>query len=271
MLEKIINIAVGAGEIVMNLRKEGFQTQTKKDSFDFVTSADIESEKYILKRLSEEFPDYSILAEEKGRVGNNISSVWMVDPLDGTKDFKNGGTGFSIMIGLCQDGKPVLGVVYAPAKNLLYYSLKGHGSYLRIDGKDQRLNVSQKKYLKDAVMVTRIPHGEKREEDKFEELLDVKERVPESSVGIKLGLIASGKADFHVNTNFRASKWDTCAPQIILEEAGGMITDLYGHTLDYNQLENKWLHSSVASNGVLHNKILDELKNIYPLKNKSAI
>ena len=265
MLKKIINIAIGAGEVVMNLRKEGFQTQTKSDAFDFVTSADIESEKYILKRLSEEFPNDSILSEEKGRTGNNSSRIWMVDPLDGTKDFKNGGIGFSIMIGLCQDGKPVLGVVYAPAKNLLYFSQEGHGSYLRIDEKDHKLSVSQKKYLKDAIMVTRIPHGEKREEDKLEELFDVK-KIKESSVGIKLGLIASGKADFHVNTNFRVSKWDTCAPQIILEEAGGKITDLYGHPLDYNQSENKLLNSFVASNRVLHKSIIEKIKESYSRK-----
>src|SRR3989338_6466244 len=109
MLGKIVDIAVGAGRIVMQIREEGFQTQTKKDAFDFVTSADIKSEAYILKRLSKEFPNDSILSEEKGRIGNKTSRIWMVDPLDGTKDFKNGGTGFSIMIGLCQDGQPVLG------------------------------------------------------------------------------------------------------------------------------------------------------------------
>ncbi len=264
MLEKIIDIAVGAGKIVMKFREKGFQTQTKNDSFDFVTSADIKSEEYIIKRLSKEFPNDSILSEERGRIGNSNSSIWMVDPLDGTKDFKNGGTGFSIMIGLCQDGKPVFGVVYAPAKRLLYFAQKGKGSYLRVDGKDHKLSVSSKKYLKEAIMVTRIPHNEKREEDKFEELFNVKEKIPESSVGIKLGLIASGKADFHVNSNFRANKWDTCAPQIILEEAGGKITDLYGNPLDYNQSENKWSNSFVASNKILHKLIIKKIKESHP-------
>ena len=265
MLKKIISIAVGAGNIVMTLRKDGFRTETKSDSFDFVTSADIKSEEYIIKRLLEEFPEDSILSEEKGKIGNNTSRMWMVDPLDGTKDFKNGGSGFSIMVGLCQDGKPILGVVYAPAKNLIYFAQKGHGSYARQDGNDRRLHVSQIKNLRDSKMVTRIPHGEKRDEDTLEQLFHVKERIPESSVGIKLGLIALGNADFHINTNFRANKWDTCAPQIILEEAGGRITDLYGNSLDYNQLENKWLNSFVASNDVLHKKILDELKKAYPI------
>jgi len=266
MKEKIINIAVEAGNIVMKLRKIGFQTQTKSDAFDFVTSADIESEKYILKRLSEEFPNDSILSEEKGIINNTSSRVWMVDPLDGTKNFKNRGIGFSIMIGLCQDGKPILGVVYAPAKDLLYFSQKGHGSYLRIKGKDHKLCVSTKKFMKEAIMVTRISSGERRAEDELEESFDVKEKIPESSVGIKLGLIASGKADFHVNTNFRANKWDTCAPQIILEEAGGKITDLKDHSLNYNQSETKWLNSFVASNKILHKPILKKIEEFYSRK-----
>ncbi len=266
MLEKIICIAVSAGKIVMKLREDGFRTETKSDSFDFVTSADIKSEEYIIKRLSDEFPEDSILSEEKGKIGNNTSRIWMVDPLDGTKDFKSGGTGFSIMIGLCRDGKPVLGVVYAPAKNLLSFAQKGHGSYVRIDGYDHRLHVSQTKYLKDSIMVTRIPHGEKRDEDRLEQLFDVKERIPESSVGIKLVLIAQGNADIHINTHFRANKWDTCAPQIILEEAGGRITNLHGLPLDYNQTENKWLNSFVASNGILHSKIVGKVKEAYSRK-----
>ncbi|MBS3170614.1 3'(2'),5'-bisphosphate nucleotidase CysQ [Candidatus Woesearchaeota archaeon] len=263
MLEKIIDITVCAGKIVMKMREDGLQTETKSDSFDFVTSADIESEKYIMKRLSEEFPKDSILSEEKGMIKKGLSRVWMVDPLDGTKDFKNGRDGFSIMIGLCENGKPILGVVYAPAKNLLYFSQKGQGSYVRIDGKDHKLKVSKTKYLKDAAMVTRIPHGEKREEDKIEEIFIVKKKIPESSVGIKLGLIASHEADFHINTNFRANKWDTCAPQIILEEAGGKVTDLYGNSLSYTQSDNKWLKSFVASNKVLHEDIIKKIKESY--------
>lgn len=78
-----------------------------------------------------------------------------------------------------------------------------------------------------------------------------------------LGLIASSKADFMVNTNFRACKWDTCAPQIILEEAGGKLTDVHGNAINYVQSENKLLNSYIASNGVLHDKILNVLKKHY--------
>lgn len=264
MLEKVIKIAEEAGEILMKCRKEGFQTKTKKDSFDFVTSADIKSEKFITARLKKEFPEYSILAEEEGQIVLKKSPyVWMVDPLDGTKDFKNGGSGFSVMIGLCYKGKPILGVVCAPAKKLLYYAQKGKGAHIKSDKKECRLHVGKIKYLKEARMVTRIIGGEKREEDALADFFKVKEKIPESSVGIKLGLIAENKADFHISSNARASKWDTCAPQIILEEAGGKITYADGAPLNYNQADNLWKAPFVASNKILHSKIIAEIRKFY--------
>jgi 3'(2'), 5'-bisphosphate nucleotidase len=266
MLEKIIAIAIGAGDIVLDIRKKGFETQTKSDAFDFVTTADLESEKYILNRLSKEFPNDSFLSEEKGKTGHDPARIWMIDPLDGTKDFKNGGDGFSIMIGLCIHGKPSLGVVYAPAKQLLYYAQKGNGSYLRINDKNSRLHVSKIKTLKDARQITRISHGEKRESDELLEYLDVKENIPESSGGLKLGLIAQSKAEFHINTNFRARKWDICAPQIILEEAGGFVSDFEGNLLDYNKHDSLWSAYFVASNSVIHQSVISKIKKYYSEK-----
>lgn len=264
MLEKIITIAIEAGKILMKSRKEGFQIKTKKDSYDFVTSADIKSEEFITSRLKEEFPEDSILSEEEGQIiGKRSSRIWMVDPLDGTKDFKNNGSGFSVMIGLCYEGKPVLGVVYAPAKKLLYYAQKGKGAYVVLDKKEHKLRVGQIRSLEEARMVTRIIGGEKREEDNLVDFFEIKEKIPESSVGIKLGLIAENKADFHISSNARASKWDTCAPQIILEEAGGKITDLYGKSLNYNQADTLWKVSFVASNKIIHNKVIAKIKEFY--------
>lgn len=264
ILEKAIGIAEEAGEIVMEIRKKGFRVDTKKDSYDFVTSADIDSEKFIVSRLREEFPEYSILSEEKGNVeGEKKEGIWMVDPLDGTKDFKNKGSGFSVMIGLCLAGKPELGVVYAPAKKLLYYAQRGKGAYLRKDGKESALHVGSICFLENSRMVTRIAGGEKREDDKLADFLTTAEKIPESSVGIKLGLIAENRADFHISSNSRTSKWDTCAPQIILEEAGGKMTDIRGNPLDYLQADDLWGTPFVASNKVLHHKILAKIKEFY--------
>lgn len=263
MLEKVIAIAIEAGNIIMRVRKEGFETQIKTGPFDVVTTADTKAEEYILQRLMQLFPGDPILSEERGAIGRMQRHGWLVDPLDATKDFKEGGIGFSVMIGRYEDGKPVLGVVYAPAKNILYFGQKGHGSYVRKDEKDYKLAVSSRSYFKDARLVTRIPYEERRVEDKYEKMFRVKERIQEGSIGLKVGLIASGSADFHLSTNFRANKWDTCAPQVILEEAGGVITDFYGNPLDYMQSESRWQHSFVASNGFLHRKVIEKLDGIY--------
>ncbi|MFT4311195.1 MAG: 3'(2'),5'-bisphosphate nucleotidase CysQ family protein [Candidatus Woesearchaeota archaeon] len=261
MLEKIIRIAKEAGNIIINERKKGLVVKTKSSPFDFVTSADEKSETHIIRELKREFPSYQVLAEEQNKeIEQTHSNIWMVDPLDGTKDFKNGGSGFSVMIGLYQNGRPVLGVVYAPDKNIIYYAQKGTGSYMLKDGAEKRIYVSKTSSIEESKVVTRIPHGEIREEDRLVDYFNASQKIPESSVGIKLGLIARGLADFHVSSNSKTSKWDTCAPQIILEEAGGKLTDSKGKPLNYNQKQNLRNRSFVASNGLLHQNIIEKIK-----------
>ncbi len=267
MLEKIIDIAIKAGEIIMYIREKGFETKIKGDSFDFVTSADLASEKYILDELKKEFPDDSILSEEEGKIENNNSRIWMIDPLDGTKDFRNGGNSFSVMIGLCINGEPSLGVVFAPAKDLLYFAEKGKGAYLITGGKKQKLHVNEINDLNNARMIVRIMDTEKRDEnDSLANFFEVKEKISESSVGIKAGLIAKQGAEFFVSSNPRTSKWDTCAPQIILQEAGGEMTDFEGKPLNYNQANSLWGFVFIASNRKLINPIIDKIKQFYSNK-----
>lgn len=266
MIEEIIKIAKEAGKITLEERDKGLEISTKHDDFDFVTSADDKSEKYIIKSLNR-ISGYPVLAEETQNMTSvNEERIWIVDPLDGTKDFKNGGEGFSVMIGLCDKGEPSLGVVYAPAKDLIYYAEKGKGAYLqRGEGKPEKIIVSNVENLEKSAMVTRIKHGELRPEDDFIDSIEVLEKIPESSIGIKLGLISEGKAEVSINTNFRANKWDTCAPQIILEEAGGKITDFNGKRLDYLKESNKWEDSFFATNGNrdLHKEVLKKITENY--------
>lgn len=260
MIEKVIKIAKRAGEEILKIKKEGFQVRTKTSEFDFVTTADLKSEEIILRELKKEFPEDEIISEETdNKITGKNKRVWLVDPLDGTKEFKNGGFGFSVMIGLCVNGIPTLGVVYAPARDLLYYAEKGKGAFIEVKGKASRLEVSRLDNLENSRMVTRIDHGEKRDTDRLIESIKVKEKIPEGSIGLKLGLISSGKAEINIHTN-RLNKWDTCAPQIILEEAGGKITDWKGKKLDYNQTGNCWQNSFIATNGPLHPEILRKVK-----------
>lgn len=262
MIRKVIEIAEKAGQILMKHRGNNLEIKTKADRFDFVTQADLESDSFIRAELSKLFPNDYILSEESDDIPKDFSgNVWMVDPLDGTKDFVNGGGGFSVMVGLCQDGIPVLGVVYAPAKNKLYYAEKNKGAYLKIEDISKKISVSSISNLSQSRVVTRHIHGEQRDSDMMIKAIPKLREIPESSVGVKLGLISEGLADIQVHTNTRGSKWDTCAPQIILEEAGGKLTNHRGEELSYKQRSLVWLDSFVASNTYLHDKIVDYLKN----------
>jgi 3'(2'), 5'-bisphosphate nucleotidase len=258
MLQTVIAIAIEASDIIMKYYGTGVAVSQKTGPHDLVTQADREADTFIRMRLQAAFPDTSILSEESDeQVASYTAKVWMVDPLDGTKDFVNNGRGFSVMIGLCEGGVPTLGVVYNPTTRILYYAKKGEGTHRRFDGRTERLCTSVVTHIHDARMITRIARGESRALDGTLDKLDVKERIEESSVGLKLGMIAAGEAEFTIATSTNTSKWDTCAAQIILEEAGGIITDLKGRLLDYTQESLRWHDLFVASsNSELHKNIL---------------
>lgn len=264
VIEEIIKIARNAGKIHMRYYKCDIDIMHKNnDRYDHLTIADIESEKYIKNKISKLFPDDFILSEESEEGDIDYSKrVWMVDPLDGTKDYTAHNGAFSVLIGLCVNGVPILGVVYAAAHDILWYAEKGKGSFRIKNGNNEKVHVSTISELSEAVHITKNPHGENRPLDILIDKLKVKENRMEGSVGIKLSRIASGEGDLHVNTNFRCSKWDTCAPQIILEEAGGKVTDIDGKPLDYKQIGLKWQRSFVGTNGKLHEIVLKNIKSV---------
>ncbi len=267
-LRTAIRAAKAGGEVLMRYYRGAYDVTMKNDdAFDPVTTADLESERLITKMLNEAFPGHRVLAEEESNdVADFSGFVWFVDPLDGTKEFVAHGDGFSVMIGLCKDGEPVLGVVYAPVQEALYCAEKGKGTYRLVDGEYRRLHVDGLDDLSQARHVDRKKAGkEQRPGDRLVESLPVREHIRESSIGLKLGLIAEQKAELHVNVNMRASKWDTCGPQVIIEEAGGRITDIDGEPLDYTKPAVRWERSFVASNGVLHEKIIALTKGFGPL------
>jgi 3'(2'), 5'-bisphosphate nucleotidase len=263
-LPHIITVAREAGRIVMQCRTDGIEISTKSGEYDFLTTADVDADTYIVGELNRVFPDDDILSEESGLRGTYDGRIWMVDPIDGTKNFAHGGDMFSVMIGLCVDGDPVLGVVYSPTDDVLYYATKGRGAYLQKGDIQTRLLVSNISQLSDARLVTRVrlDKNDSRPFDQIEEAMPIGGRIPMSSGGLKIGLIASDQADVCVAFNPLIGKWDTCAPQIILEEAGGIYTDGDGKALDYRKKGNTWGMTLIASNGEVHQKILEYLKNI---------
>jgi 3'(2'), 5'-bisphosphate nucleotidase len=259
---KIFAIADGASEILMKYFKQILQVEFKKDEFDPVTVADRESDEFVREQLHKLFPSDLILSEENGNIPQDYSGrVWMVDPLDGTKEFLKGRDCFGINIGLLENGEPVFGCLYIPARNKVFYAEKGKGAFEKKGNKFEQLLVNDIKTIEMARLVTRNFSGETRPIEEEINKMSFLERIPEGGIGAKLTMIASGNAEAHINTNFKVSKWDTLATGLILEEAGGVITDFDGKKLDYTKPSPLWDRSFVASNNWdIHVKIIERLK-----------
>ncbi|MFA5987654.1 MAG: 3'(2'),5'-bisphosphate nucleotidase CysQ [Candidatus Paceibacterota bacterium] len=258
---RVFEIANLAGGILLKYRYQILKVDHKKDEFDPVTIADIESDVLIRNELQKTFPNDLILSEENDDIPDNYSGrVWMVDPLNGTKSFIKGTDTFAVVIGLVENGAPIFGCVTVPAQNKIFYAEKGKGAFQKIDGKFVKICTSSVREIEKARLITREPSGDIRPVEESLDKLPFMERIAGGS-GAKLCVVAAGDAEAHINTNMRASKWDIAAPQVILEEAGGIVTDLDGKAIDYKDGSINLGRSFVASaNKELHGKIIQELK-----------
>jgi 3'(2'), 5'-bisphosphate nucleotidase len=183
----------------------------------------------------------------------------MVDPLDGTNGFIDGNGDFAVQIGLTEAGECVVGVVYQPLTDVLYRAVRGHGSWIERPGyPPEKAQVSDEENLSSMRLAASRSHRSPRM-NKVVSRFGVKEEVRRGSVGIKVGLLVERQCDLYVHLSPRTKQWDTCAPQLILTEAGGRLTDLFGFPLHYNALEVQNRNGLVASNGATHEHIIATL------------
>ncbi len=230
-----------------------------------VTQADREADALICARLRAEFPSDGVLSEEAPDDGSRRTRerAWMVDPLDGTSDFVRGRAGFAVMIGLAVGGRPAAGVVLQPTTGILYRASAGAGAERVLpDGRVERLQVSTVDDLAEVRLVASASHrGESI--DRVRAALGVHDEMNIGSVGLKLGLIARGERDLYVNPESHSSLWDTLAPEVILVEAGGRLTDLAGAQIDYGAADLRNRRGLVASNGRIHERVIEKLKPLF--------
>lgn len=251
-------LALQASSKVIEIGQRTFQKSKKKDK-SWVTEADLESDRILRDGLVAAFPDHAVLTEETGLIGREGSDwTWLIDPLDGTKAYANGISGYSVMVGLLKEGRPYLGVVVDPVSGFIYEALRGTGTYLTKNGVKERVFVSKRNDFSKMPLV--ISPG--FPEPKLKILLEhFKTSVAASinSVGIKVGFLVRQEADVYINYH-SVHYWDTCAPLIILEEAGGTFTRLDGERLSYDMKKTSYGHDTltIASNGTRH----DELRNL---------
>lgn len=258
-------LARQAGERIRALHRSELQVD-KKDDDSPVTEADRAADAIIRAGLTGAFADDGMLSEETPDDGSRFSRdrVWMVDPLDGTKDFVRGSDGFAVMIGLLVGDSPALGVVYQPIGDKLYFATRGGGAWVSTGGAaPRRMHVSAITDTTQVRMVASKSHRTKAI-DAVRAKLGIADELNVGSVGLKLGLIAEGERDLYVNPAGHSKLWDACGPEAILSEAGGKLTDAHGEPLRYRGRELGNKRGLIASNGHLHALVVARLAELFP-------
>ncbi|MFN2531508.1 MAG: 3'(2'),5'-bisphosphate nucleotidase CysQ [Pyrinomonadaceae bacterium] len=261
-LNVAVEIARQAGAAIMDFYEGPLDIEQKADAYgEPVTQADKVANELIVQHLAHQFPDDGILAEESGDTPRrlNKSRVWMIDPLDGTNGFIDGNGDFAVQIGLVEAGECVIGVVYQPLNDVLYQAVLGHGSWIQHQGESLlKANVSSHDDFRQMRLAASRSHRSPRM-NRVVSSFGFKEEVQRGSVGVKIGLIVEQQCDVYIHLSPRTKQWDTCAPQLILTEAGGNVTDLFGRALLYNVADVQNRNGLVASNGAVHQKIIERL------------
>ncbi len=252
-------LAREAGATIMRVYATDFSVAYKGKG-DPVTQADQLANDLIVKGLQKTFPTDLVVAEESPPPSESLtaSRVWYVDPLDGTKEFiaKNGE--FSVMIGLAVDGRAHLGVVYRPDGDVLYAGVVGQGAWVEVNGIRKALVVDSTRESSSMTLAVSRSHRNPLLE-KICEAVGVSQEIPSGSVGLKIGLIAEGKADLYLEPGPYTSVWDACGPEAILRAAGGQFTNVYGQPLVYGLTPLKNILGLVATNGRCHAQVIAAL------------
>jgi len=267
-LETAIALARKAGERILEFYALEIIAEQKIGVDNFsepVTIADREASKIIVEGLAETFPTDAILSEEEADdIETRVSGkrVWMIDPIDGTQGFINKDGDFGVQIGLTENRTPVLGVVFLPFHDELFYAVKGEGAFLIENGSSpKRLQTSTKNDFTEMNLAVSRNHLSPKMSQVASNFV-VKEVIHRGSVGLKIGLIARQIADLYIHLSPRTKYWDSCAPQIILEEAGGKMTDLFGLPLRYDLHDVQNHNGILASNGTAHESVVKKLSSL---------
>ncbi len=262
-LEVALTLARQAGDVVDRIQKGGELGVEMKPGDEPVTVADRIASEMIIAGLTQAFPHDPLISEEavpaEGAFGS--SRLWLIDPIDGTKDFIRGEDGYSVMIGLVVNSRPVLGVVHMPAQNRTFWGTPD-GAWVQVGDQISTMTVSKIATAGEARLVASKSHRGS-DIDRVKQALDIGEELNVASVGVKLCLIASGVRDLYVNPSAKTKVWDTCAPEAILDRAGGRLTDMFGTPINYTH-ELRHLRGLIASNGVVHDEVVGKLGPMFP-------
>jgi len=258
-LDIAIKAAIEAGNEILEIYKKDFDTFRKKDDSP-ITEADLRSNEIIKKSLSK--TKYLILSEEDKDDQNRILEkiIWIIDPLDGTSDFIDRTGEFTVMIALIENKKPILGVIYWPIEKTLFVAQKNRGAFKFSNNKWDKISVTKiNKFSNCRIVGSR--HHLSDTEKKFIKKLGINDFTSVGS-SLKVGKISSGQAEAYITTTNKIKEWDTAASYCIISEAGGRMTDMLGNELTYNNKNVYHENGILVTNGLIHDKIVQEFKKL---------
>jgi myo-inositol-1(or 4)-monophosphatase len=255
MLKPTLIKATEAGaQVLRDYFRGDFKISNKEGVNNLVTEADHASEHAIFETIKKEFPDHFILSEEAGEIFMDSSYKWIIDPIDGTVNFAHGLPICCVSIGLEQDGEMLMGAVYNPFFNEFYFAQKGYGASLN----DRRIQVSDQTEVLKSCLVTGFPYSYLDHPNGPLEVFSrlIRKGVPVRRLGsaaMDLCWVADGRFDGFYEHKLQA--WDSAAGYLIVEEAGGRVSDFSGNK--YSPYQPR----IVASNAKIHDELLKWINN----------
>lgn len=245
LLDPVRDLARDAGAAIMEIYRQPFDVFEKTDGSP-LTAADRRAHELIVARLAQLTPDIPVLSEESGEQAfaerGSWQRFWLVDPLDGTKEFVRKNGEFTVNIALIEHGSPVLGVVYTPARDITHFAARGAGARRESAGKVETIRCRPFDRARVCLVASRSHAG--AAVDAYRRNLESRvDRVETTSMGsaLKICLVAEGSADIYPRLG-PTSEWDTAASHCVLIEAGGRLVDASGDDLAYNKASilNPW-------------------------------
>ncbi len=253
-MHPMLNIAFGAarnaGKVMLRyLDRLDEVTITKKAHNDFVSEVDLQSERIIVETLQKCYPDHGILTEESGQISQSDDYLWIIDPLDGTRNYLHGLPLFAISIALMHKGQVILGLVYDPLREELFSAARGEGARLN----EHRIRVAKRVQLAECLVGTGFPAAQ---DDHClamftRVLLHASDVRCTGSAALNLAYVAAGRLDAFWEIHLKS--WDIAAGSLLVKEAGGFVSDIFGR--------EEYLQSGhiIAGNRKTHPALLKEI------------
>ena len=234
LIDPVVALAEKAGQAILEVYSSDFEVQSKDDESP-LTQADLAAHHCIVAGLEKLTPGMPVISEESGlpdfEERSRWTRYWLIDPLDGTKEFVNRNGEFTVNIALIDNHRPVFGVVHVPVQNKTYIGCEGHGAERRdADGQTQSIHVAATSASPVRVVGSRSHRGASL--DAYLENLGESDMIPMGS-SLKFCVIAEGGADLYPRLGL-TSEWDTAAAQAVVEQAGGRVVTLDGKPMKYN-------------------------------------